>query len=275
VELVIEIQEPAPTAMVKKVVNDALDRLDRFEDNLKARAATVGIADRYFELEKPAPPVGYGGFPPPGGYQGSPVPLPPAPQVPPTAAGHHQTTGDYLSFSKQRRKLWLGVGAVLAGLLAAYIVAAPYITVHQMKVAAEKRDGNALSKLIDFPSLRQSFKEQLNAQVANATASERNPAGNPFAAAGSAFGMTIAEGLIDNFVTPETITSLMAGANPNTDNIKQRNDGRDPFSSVSMGYQSLDTFAVTVKTDDGHDDGKFILRRRGIGWKLTEIVLPP
>lgn len=49
--------------------------------------------------------------------------------------------------------------------------------------------------------------------------------------------------------------------------------GTNPLADASMGYQSLDKFAVTVKDDDG-ENIDFILRRRGIGWKLTDIIVP-
>ena len=62
------------------------------------------------------------------------------------------------------KKVILGVVMLSA---AAYIVAAPYITVYQMKTTAENHDGEALSEYIDFPSVRQSLKEQMNVMVTN------------------------------------------------------------------------------------------------------------
>jgi hypothetical protein len=52
-----------------------------------------------------------------------------------------------------RSKIGVGIVAVI---FAIYVVAAPYITVHQMKEAAKRRDGESLSEYIDFPSVRQS-----------------------------------------------------------------------------------------------------------------------
>jgi len=56
--------------------------------------------------------------------------------------------------------------AFAAGALAIYVVTAPYITVHQIGDAAKRQDGEALSEHIDFPSVRQSFKDQANAAFA-------------------------------------------------------------------------------------------------------------
>jgi hypothetical protein len=42
----------------------------------------------------------------------------------------------------------------------------------------------------------------------------------------------------------------------------------------SMAYESTSKFVVTVK-DKGRDNGRFVFRRSGLDWKLTEIILPP
>ncbi|MFM9107687.1 MAG: hypothetical protein ACKOWF_13425, partial [Chloroflexota bacterium] len=56
-------------------------------------------------------------------------------------------------------------------------------------------------------------------------------------------------------------------------NADSSNYGSDPLADASMGYQSLDKFAVTVK-DEESENIEFVLRRRGVGWKLTEVIVP-
>lgn len=148
----------------------------------------------------------------------------------------------------------LAVGVALA-LFAIYVVAAPYITVYQMRSAAERQDGEALSEHIEFPSVRQGLKDQMNAMFAKKMIDN---------------GM-----MIDAYVTPSAITQLMAGEKPLSSEEKgdSRSSNRKPFSDVSMSYKSLDRFVVTVKGEDG-DEGKFVFRRRGIDWKLTNIIIP-
>jgi hypothetical protein len=121
--------------------------------------------------------------------------------------------------------------------------------------------------------VRESVKSQLNARLTNATASDPSLQDNPFASFGSALALTMVEKVVDTVATPEGITRLMAGGNLEPNNTNSSNNEGDPFSVVSKGYTSFDTFTVTVKGDDGKD-AKFILHRRGIGWKLTDIVLP-
>ena len=182
--------------------------------------------------------------------------------------------------ARRSNKLWLGIrrrkrelGAIAIGVLVLYLAAAPYITVYRMKAAAEKRDGAALSEFIEFPSVRQSLKDQLNANLAQEMASDKDMVDNPFAAIGSALAGTLAEKMVDAYVTPAGITRLMSGENLKQDNTGSGNSGGDPFAEASSGYQSFDKFAVTVKDDDG-EDIKFVLTRRGFGWKLTDIIVP-
>jgi len=167
--------------------------------------------------------------------------------------------------------------AIASGLFAIYMVAAPFITVYQMKSAAENHDGEALSEHIEFPSVRQSLKDQMNVMFAKKMGEDEEMKDNPFAVLGAAFAGVMVDKMVDAYVTPAGITQLMAGEKPQP-GAEQSDDSagsaeRKPLADASMSYESLDKFVVKVKDADG-GDGKFVLRRQGIGWKLTEIIIP-
>jgi len=164
--------------------------------------------------------------------------------------------------------------AVIGGLFAIYVAAAPYITVYQMKSAAESHNGEALSEHIEFPSVRQSLKDQMNAMFMKEMAKDEMK-DNPFAALGAAFAGVMVDKMVEAYVTPAGITQLMAGEKPKPAQGGESGggSGRKPLSDASMSYESLDKFVVKVKGGTG-EEGKFVLRRRGIGWKLTEIIVP-
>lgn len=166
---------------------------------------------------------------------------------------------------------------VAAGLFVIYMVAAPYITVYQMKSAAEDHDGEALSEHIDFPSVRQSLKDQINVMFAKKMAEDKDMKDNPFAALGAVFAGTMVDKMVDAYVTPAGITQLMAGQKPKTStesgSVTVSESEREPLSNASMSYESLSKFVVTVEGNDG-EEGRFILRRQGISWKLTSIIVP-
>src|SRR6185436_6993869 len=118
------------------------------------------------------------------------------------------------------RRLKIGV-SILALILAIYVAAAPYITVHQMKEAAKRRDGESLSEYIDFPSVRQSFKDQLNAKFAKAVSEDKEMRDSAFMPLGMAFAGVVIDKMIDVYITPAGITQLMAGENLQPDAEKK------------------------------------------------------
>lgn len=164
--------------------------------------------------------------------------------------------------------------AVIGALFAIYIAATPYITVRQMKAAAESRDGGALSEYIEFPSVRQSLKDQMNAMFLREMADDKMK-DNPFAALGAAFAGAIVDKMVEAYVTPAGITELMAGERPKAAEPGKAggNSAREVLSDASMSYESWNKFVVNIR-DESDWEGKLVLRRRGLGWKVTEIVLP-
>ena len=164
---------------------------------------------------------------------------------------------------------------IIVILVAGYIFAAPYITVYQMKIAAENHDGEALSEHIDFPSLRQHLKDQLTVQLA-AEMTQEEMDDNPFTAIAVTFGGMLVGKVIDTYVTPAGIMELMNGEDTDTENTSslETDTSLEPFANVSMSYESFNKFSVTVKQTQSDEDVKFNLRRKGIRWKLTEILLP-
>lgn len=171
-------------------------------------------------------------------------------------------------------KLALGVAATA---LSVYMAAAPYITVHQMNDAAKRRDGEALSEHIDIPSVRQSLKDQMNAMFAKEMLEDEELKDNAFATFGMAIAGLMVERMVDAYVIPAGIAVLMAGEKPqldmDEDGERIDSSGREHLSDASMSYESFDKFVVIAKSTDG-GEGKFVLRRRGFGWKLTDIVIP-
>ncbi len=165
------------------------------------------------------------------------------------------------------------VAAVIGVLLAIYIGAAPYITVYQMRSAAESQDGEALSEHIEFPSIRQSLKDQMNAMFMKEMAKDEMK-DNPFAALGAAFAGIMVDKMVEAYITPAGITQLMSGEKPRQKEEDSSSEpARKPLSDASMSYESLDKFVVRVKGNN-EEEAKFVLRRRGFGWKLTDIIIP-
>ncbi|PSJ46528.1 hypothetical protein C7H85_07825 [Zobellella endophytica] len=169
---------------------------------------------------------------------------------------------------------------LIAVLAAGYGAAAPWLTVYQIRDAADRRDSLALAGHVEFDSVRQSLKEQLNARMLRELDGELEQ--SPLAALGAAFANLVVDGLVDSYVTPAGIEQLMRGeppapgipdSSPPPAPGEPAAERRKPFSDARMGYRSFNRFVVTL-TDDGGKEAEFVLSRRGLGWKLTAILLP-
>jgi hypothetical protein len=166
------------------------------------------------------------------------------------------------------------VVVIVAVLLVGWGIASPYVVSQQMKSAAEARDGEVLSEHIEFPTLRQNVKDQLNAAMAKEMINEVES--NPFAAMGAAFGSMMVEGMVDAFVTPASITEMIKGEAAKETRKQSSSEDTEPrkaFKDAKLSYKSWDKFTIAIPAEDGAVTS-FVLQRRGLGWKLTNIVIP-
>lgn len=146
--------------------------------------------------------------------------------------------------------------------------ASPFFTLFQMKNAAAQRDADALSDFIEFESLRQNIKDQINASMGKEMLKQQD---NPFAALGVAFGSMIVQNVVENFITPSAII-LMEGSKPTLDiEASIQPTDLEVFENVSFRYKSLNKFEVTIK----ESDIKFIMKRYNFfSWKVVGITIP-
>jgi hypothetical protein len=82
---------------------------------------------------------------------------------------------------------------------------------------------------------------------------------------------------VDTFVTPSGVARLVSErqivVQPGRDPVAPA-EKREPFAGARMSYETFDRFVITVEGGAGGKTGTFVLRRRGLGWKLTEIIVP-
>jgi hypothetical protein len=171
--------------------------------------------------------------------------------------------------------------SALGGLIffaVAYVFALPYITLYHIKQAVDERDSAALSEHIDFPSVRQSLKDQLNAMLMGKMHSD-DMKNNPFAALGMALAGPVVDKMVEAYVTPAGVEQLLAGEKPSLKNarkIKHAADNADntaaqepatekPLADVAMGYKSTSRFEV----EDKKKGTRVVLRRQGLTWRVT------
>lgn len=179
------------------------------------------------------------------------------------------------------RKPLIATVAVVVGLFLVAYFASPLLAVRGLVSAAKAGDESALDQRVDFPALRQSMKNEMNARL---VAEMRKDLGDHDRALGG-LGMLLAPSLIssavDNLITPKAVAAMVTEAREPraSDAVGQATpkpgDAGDEIKR-SYGYRSLDTFAVTL-SQPRHPDRKLSLlleRRNLFFWKLAGVELP-
>jgi len=169
------------------------------------------------------------------------------------------------------------VGALLV--VAATSFASPWWTLHALKSAAARHDGDAVSALVDFPALRTSVKSQIQASLNHNI--DKAGADNPLAKFGQALAATLVNPLVDAVVSPASVAAMIQHgrvtiAKPHGEpDAADAPDGQPAQPSepprYSVHYRGWDGFAVTAG-----DGGSFLFHRTGLwSWQLAGIELPP
>lgn len=181
---------------------------------------------------------------------------------------------------------------VIAGIVFAlicYVAAGPYITLYQLKAGVEEQNSDKLSDNVDFPVLRQNMKEQINASVMKSAMTDLKD--NPFAALAIGFASTMVDNMVNSFVTPAGLASLMEGKRPQPNDVDKSSSKQsqqkdvskvstestlpqwEPFENASYSFESTSKFLVKVPDVTG-EVIQFTLTRNGINWKLSNIIIP-
>lgn len=177
-----------------------------------------------------------------------------------------------------QRKTIYGIAiTVIVVVVGVWFYFTPYIAANNMKKAAEANDSATLSSYINFPSLKESLKANFNAMLATEVVKSKDS--NPFEALGAAMAAALINPMIDALVTPESLAMMMQGNTPNLEKGAPKTEGKPSGTSdteMTMGYESFDRFAVSVKKKGDMDDPvTFVFHREGlVAWKLASLRLP-
>jgi hypothetical protein len=171
----------------------------------------------------------------------------------------------------RRRGSVLPVLSLLLCTAVAWLYFTPYVTLWRLEAAAKRGDAAALERMVDFPALRSSIKENVRADVSRRISPER---GNPLAAIGGIVAGALADPVVDLAVTPDGIAALTRGNTPEEIARDRRGGERtDAGVRVGRGYEGFSTF--TVRFHDRENGGEhlaLLLRRDGLaGWKLERV----
>lgn len=175
------------------------------------------------------------------------------------------------------KKLIVGVAAGALALFVLAWAAAPVFTARALISAAKAGDERRLEQLVDFPVLRESMKEELQAELVSRMRRDPRVAESGLGGLGIMLAPMLVSGAVDVLVTPEVVADMVRTAEapdptrPADPDPTDRADADDIHQS--WGYRSLDEFAVTLTDRDRPDDRlALILERRGLfEWKLAAV----
>jgi hypothetical protein len=176
------------------------------------------------------------------------------------------------------KKILIGILLFVAVAAVAGYVASPYLAFYHLQRVARAGDRDGLAEAVDFPSVREGFKAQIDAALMAKFQSRPDLRNNPLAVLGMLLAPAVAGRLIDAYVTPQSIAEMVADARtPKPGTSPPQRDGNRPRVTWHSEYVSLDRFRASVSSADRPDQPlTFVLARRGLfAWKLIEIDLPP
>lgn len=169
---------------------------------------------------------------------------------------------------------WSIIGVII--LVLGYLYASPYIVLNSIKNAAQAEDIEKVSAYIDYPSVRQSFKDQMNAMMAKELMNQDT---DGFAALGAMLASTMVDKMVDGFVTPEGMTLMLKGKNlkdaeQDSQDAQTAETQEQPKPEYEAGYTSLNDFEVVIKDQDQSKEVKVLMVRDGLSWKIHKIAVP-
>ena len=161
-------------------------------------------------------------------------------------------------------------------LIGGYFYASPYLVLNSIKKAVKAGDVEQVSAYIDYASVRQSFKDQMNAYMVKEMASKKT---DGWEALGAMMASAMVDKMVDAVVTPEGMTLMLQGKDFK-ESLKYSNEKTFDQSSskdkldYSTRYLSMNMFEVTLQNSENGKQIKVVMERDGLSWKVKKLVVP-
>ncbi len=174
-------------------------------------------------------------------------------------------------------KRWLVL--ILVGMLAltGYVGSGPYRAMRAIRIAVQAQDAAALSRQVDFPSVRASLKAQLSDRLVRKAGPGLQS--SVFAALGLRLADSLISPAVDTMVTPLGLGAIMEGrrewahASSGFAPPDPSAQPDDPLRGVVYRYESPSRFTATIRDVQGKAT-VFVVTRSGLDWRLSDIRLP-
>lgn len=160
------------------------------------------------------------------------------------------------------RRWIIGVAAVLVVAGGAWLWGSPYLTLLQLKKAADARDLAAISARIDYVAVRADLKTQLRERL-------EGSGGSALDRLGVVVAERFADPVVDAAITPEGMRAIFASAA-----VAQA--ARPSLASAEPGEMrvrrdGLGRFSLTTANGSGPE---VVFELQGLTWRVTAVRLP-
>ena len=160
------------------------------------------------------------------------------------------------------RRWSIALAILLVVAAGGWLWGSPYLTLLQLKKAADARDLTAISARIDYPAVREDLKTQLRERLGD-------DKGSALDRLGAAVAKRFADPVVDAAITPEGMRALFASAA-----VAQA--ARPSLASAKPGEMrvrrdGLGQFSLTTANGAGPE---VVFELQGLTWRVTAVRLP-
>lgn len=182
---------------------------------------------------------------------------------------------------------WIVFAIVVLVLVAGYIAAGPFVAIKGIRDAIREQDAAELSRHIDFPALRTSFRQQIDGYLAERAGADvqSHPLGSlalrvaSGAAGGAADALATPAGLAAVLQGRGVLRRFMGSGSQKADADVDRGTAAvlasdDPLRDARYRFESPSRFTATVDSRNGGPPVVFVLTRSGLRWRISDVRLP-
>jgi hypothetical protein len=169
-----------------------------------------------------------------------------------------------------------GALALTAAAVGGYWYYSPHLALKSMQTAAQEKDADKFNEHVDYPKLRESFKGQMSAMMAE----QLGKSGSTGAEAwGAMLGAAMANQFVDALVRPEVVMKAMQSGefNPKAaGGSSQSSENKKPSWTLERkGTDKVIAYGTDPTSSDKSKALGVVFERYGFAdWKLTEVRFP-
>jgi hypothetical protein len=176
-----------------------------------------------------------------------------------------------------------GALVVAAIFAASYWYFSPYVSINQMRSAAQSGDAESFNAHVDYPKLRTNVKDQFSkmaSDIASSSSAESDSAKSTGAAIGSMIGMTLADRMVDGLLRPEFVMKAMQDGKwgkrvPAKPGAASSESTEPKWTSERQGMNKFIVHLYGSEFAMGPKETGFVFERSGFAhWMLTDVRLP-